>query len=66
MYKLRKTSKDSDDLPFGFLQSITPRDEELTETKGVKAIYGANFLLKVVFGFAESHESAKYVLKYQK
>ena len=64
MYKLKTSSKDSDDLSIGFDRSGNRRDK-LTLKKYKKGKYHLTFMLKDVFGFAEHQEKATYALGYK-
>ena len=64
MYKLKTSSKDSDDLSIGFDRSRNRRDN-LTLEKIIKCIYHLTIMLKYVFGFAEHQEKATYGLGYK-
>ena len=58
MYKLKTSSKNSDDLSIGFHRSRNTRKNELTLSKNTKGKHHLKILLKDVFGFAECHEKA--------
>ena len=65
MYKLKTSSKDSNDLSTGFDQSRNRRRDELALNKNVKGKYHVKIMLKDVFGFAEHQEKATYGLGYK-
>ena len=58
MYKLKTSSKDSDDLSIGFDRSRDRRRDELALNKNIKGKYHLKILLKDVFGFAECQKKA--------
>ena len=58
MYKLIRSSKDSNDLSIGFDHSRNRRRDELALNKNIKGKYHVKILLKDVFGFAEHQEKA--------
>ena len=53
MYKLKTSSKDSDDLSIGFVRSRNRRRDELAPNKNVKGKYQLRIKLTDVFGSAE-------------
>ena len=65
LYKLKASSKNSDDLSIGFHQSRNIRKDELAQNKNVKGKNHVSTLLKDVFGFAECQENATYGLGYK-
>ena len=65
MYKLKTSSKDSNDLSIGFDQSRNRRRDELARNKNIKGKYHVKIMLKDVFGFAEHIEKATYGLGYK-
>ena len=62
MYKLLTSSKDSDDLSFGFDRDRNKRQRELTNNKKLKGKYHLRIYLGDVFGFAEHQKTATYGL----
>ena len=66
MYKLFKSSKDSDDLSIGFHRANDFGEEEGTNTERTKRNYQDGISLKDVFGFAEPHEIVTYGWGYKK
>ena len=65
MYKLKTSSKGSDDLSIGFDRSSAKRREEITTNKNVKGKFHLRIMLKDIFGFAEGHEKATYGFGYK-
>ena len=65
MYKLITSSKDSNDLSFGFDNNRNRRRDELAQNKNIKGKYHLKIMLKDVFGFAECQEKATYGLGYK-
>ena len=65
MYKIKTSSKGSDDLSIGFDRSRIRRRDELTAHKSVKSKYHLRIMLKDVFGFAEHLQKATYGLGYR-
>ena len=65
MYKLVKSSKNSDDLSIGFDRSRGRRRDESTNNKNVKDKYHLKIMLKNVFGVVERQEKASYGLGYK-
>ena len=65
MYKLKTSSKNSDDLSIGFDRSCAKRREEMTNNKNKKGKFHLRFMLKDVFGFAEYQEKTTYGLGYK-
>ena len=61
-YKLKTSSKTSDDLPIGFDRSRARQQDEMTDNKRVKGKHHLRIMLKGVFGFAEHQEKATYGL----
>ena len=64
MYKLRTSSKDSDNLSIGFDRDHGRRRRELTNNKNVKGKYHVRFMLTDIFGFAKYQQKATYGLGY--
>ena len=64
-YKLKTSSKKSDDLSIGFDRSMARRRDEMTNNKSVIGKYHIRIMLKDVFGFAEGQEKATYGLGYK-
>ena len=62
MYKLKTSSKVSDDLSIDFDRSRNRRRDELTPNKIIKGKYHLKIMLMDVFGFAECQEKATYGL----
>ena len=65
VYKLIKSSKDSDDLSLGFDRSRNRRRDELSRNKNVKGKYPLRIMPKDVFEFEENQEKATYGLGYK-
>ena len=65
MYKLKTSSKNSDDLSMSFHHSRAKRQDGMTDNKRVKGKYHVRVMLKDVFGFAEHQEKATYGLGYK-
>ena len=65
MYKLKTSSKGSDDLSIGFDRSVVRRRGEMTTNKNVNGKFHLRIMLKDVFGFAEGQEKATYGLGYK-
>ena len=65
MYKLKNSSRGSDDLSIGFHRDHSVRRAELTNNEMVKGKYHLRIMLKDVFGFAECQEKATYGLGYK-
>ena len=65
MYKLLTSSKDGDDLSFGFDRNRGRRKNELTNYKTIKGKYHIRIYLKDIFGFAEHQEKGTYGLGYK-
>ena len=65
IYKLITSSKNSDDLSFGFDRSRARRQDEMTDNKRVKGKYHVRIMRKDVFGFAEHQEEATFGLGYK-
>ena len=65
MYKLLTSSKDSDDLSFGFDRNRGRRKNDLTNDKTIKGKYHIRIYLKDIFGFAEHQEKGTYRLGYK-
>ena len=61
MYKLFKSSKDSDDLSMGFHRSSAVREEEIKNEKPTGK-YQAGVNSRDVFGLAEHQGNAKHGL----
>ena len=61
MYKLITSTKNGDDLSFGFDRSRARRQDEMTDNKHVKGKYHLRIMLKDIFDFAEHQEKATYV-----
>ena len=64
-YKLKTSSKDSDDLSIGFDRSRNRRKEELALNKFRKSENHLIIMLKDVFGFAGHRENVTYGLGYK-
>ena len=65
LYKLKTSSKDSDDLSIGFDRSRNGRKDELAQNKNVNAKSYVKIMLEDIFGFAECQEKATYGLGYK-
>ena len=65
MYKLKTSSKDSNDSTIGFDHSRNKRRDELALNKNIKGKYHVKIMLKDVFGFEEHQEKATYGLGYK-
>ena len=65
MYKLLTSSKDSDDLFFGFDRNRGRIKNELSNNKSIKGKYHIRIYLKDIFGFAEHQEKGTYGLGYK-
>ena len=65
MYKLKTSSKGSDDLSIGFDRSRARRKDEITTNKNVKGKFHLRIMLKDVFGFVEGQGKATYGLGYK-
>ena len=65
MYKLKTSSKDSNDLSIGFDHTRNRRRDELALNKNIKGKYHVKIMLKDVFGFADHQEKATYGLGYK-
>ena len=65
MYKLIRSTKDSDDLSIGFDRSRNRLKNELVLIKNKKGKYHLKILLKDVFSFAEHQEKVTYGLGYK-
>ena len=65
MYKLKTSSRESDDLSTGFDRSRARRQDEMTDNKNVKGKFHLRIMLKDVFGFAEHQEKATFGLGYK-
>ena len=65
MYKLKTSSKDSNNLSISFDNSRNRRRDELALNKNIKGKYHLKIMLKDVFGFAEHQEKATYGLGYK-
>ena len=65
VYKLLTSSRDSDDLSFGFDRDRRGRQRELTDNKNVKGKYYVRIYLKDVFDFAEQQEEGNFGLDYK-
>ena len=65
MYKLIKSSRDSNDLSIAFDYSRSRRKDELALKKDIKGKYHVKIMLKDVFGFAEHQEKATHGLDYK-
>ena len=65
MYKLKTSSKDSNDLSIGFDHSRNRRRDELALNKNIKGKYHVKIMFKDVFGYAEHQEKATYGLGYK-
>ena len=62
MYKLKTSSRGSDDLSIGFDRYRNRRQRELTKNINIKGKYHMTILLKDVFGFAGNQEKGTYGL----
>ena len=62
MYKLKTSSKNSDDQSIGFDRGCERRKDELAQNKNVKGKYHVRIMLKDVFEFLECQEKASYGL----
>ena len=65
MYKLLSSSKESDDLSFGFDRSRDRKKRELANNKNIKGKYHLRIYLGDNFGFAEHQETATYGFGYK-
>ena len=65
MYKLLSSSRESDDLSFGFYRSRDRRKRELLNNKTQKGKIHLRNYLKDVFGFAEHPEKGTFGLSYR-
>ena len=65
MYKLKTSSRGSDDLSIAFDRDRNRRQRQLTNNKTQKGKYNVRIYLKDVFGFAEYQEKATYGLAYK-
>ena len=65
MYKLKTSSKYSNDLSKGFDRSRCRRRDELAQNKNVKGKYHLKIMLRDDFDFAECQEKATYRLGYK-
>ena len=65
MYKLKISSKDSDDLYIGFDRGRDRRKRKLTNNKNIKGEYHVRIVPKDIFGFAEHQQKATYGLGYK-
>ena len=65
LYKLITSSKNSDDLCFGFDRSRARRQYEFTNNKIVKGKHHLRIMLKDIFGFAEHQQKATFGLGYK-
>ena len=59
------SSRDSDDLSFGFDRNRGRRKNELSNNKNIKGKYHIRIYLKDIFGFAEHQEKGTYGLGYK-
>ena len=58
MYKLKTSSKDSDDLPIDFDRSRNKRRNELAQNKNIKGNNHFRIMLKDIVGFADCQVEA--------
>ena len=65
MYKLKTSSKNSDDLSIDFDRSSTRRRAEMTTNTNVKGNFHLRIMLKDVSGFAECQEKATFGFGYK-
>ena len=65
MYKLKTSSKGSDDLSTGFDRSSERRRDDMTNNKNVKGKFQLRIILRDVFGFAQHQQKANYGLGYK-
>ena len=65
MYKLLRSSKESDDLSICFDRDRNRRQRELTKNKSQKGKYHVRIYLKDVFGFADYQDKGTYGLGYR-
>ena len=65
MYKLKTSSKNSDDLFIVFDRKRARRQDKMTDNKNVKGKFHRRIMLRNVFGFAEHQEKATYRLGYK-
>ena len=65
MYKLIRSSKDSDDLSIIFDRSRNRRRDELALNKNLKGVNHLRIMLRDVFGFAECQAKTTYDLGYK-
>ena len=62
MYKIRTTSKDSDDVFIGFDRSHYRIQRELNQNKNIKGKHHLRIYLEEVFGFAEHQRKSNFGL----
>ena len=65
MYKLKPSSKNSDDLSIGFDRSRNRRRDKLAQNKNIKGKYLVRNMFKNAFSFAEGQEKTTYDLGYK-
>ena len=65
IYKLKTSSRKSDDLSIGFDRGREKRKRKLTNNKNIKGKYHVTIMLKDIFGFAEHQEKGLHGLGYQ-
>ena len=65
MYKLLTSSRDSDDLSFGFDRDRNRRKRGLTNNKNIKGKYHMRIYLEDIFGYVEHQEKATHGLGYK-
>ena len=65
VYKVITSNRASDDISTGFIHDRNMRRDELTGNKNIKGKFHVRITLKDVFGFAEHHEKATFVLGYK-
>ena len=65
MHKLISSTRDNDDLSFGFKKSFEAWERELTKSKSTKGKYLVKTCFKDIFGFAAHQQNTSYVLGYK-
>ena len=65
LYDLISVSEDNDISSVGFQRNFEDQDRHLAKNKATIGKYHVRCFLKDVFGFAEHHENATYVLAYK-
>ena len=65
IYKIVTSSRDGDDLSFGFDRNRGRRKNELSNNKNIKGKYHTRIYLKDIFGYAEHQEKTTYGLGYR-